>query len=304
MITAADRSALETALGAAVRFDVPMARHTSLRVGGNADAFATPTDREALTRTLRVCQERGVPHTVLGAGFNTLIRDGGIEGVVLQLSRMRALKAEGHGKLRAEAGASHHRITKYCVSEGLSGLEFGAGIPGTVGGWVAMNAGVPERETSDALCEAELLDATGDPLRMSCAELEFEYRAARGLPNGAVIVSALFSVTDLAPADVQTEVGRQLARRAGRQPLDVPSCGSVFKNPPGDHAGRLIDASGLKGLRVGGAEITEVHANFIANRGGATAADILELIARASAAVRERSGIELETEVCIKGRDS
>jgi UDP-N-acetylmuramate dehydrogenase len=303
MMAPPDRSALEAVLGTDVRFDVPMARHTSLRVGGNADAFATPSDRDALAGLLRICRERSIPHTPLGAGFNTLVRDGGIPGVVLQLGRMREIRAEGRGLLRAEAGVSHHRITKYCIAEGLSGLEFGAGIPGTVGGWVAMNAGVPERETADALREAELLDAGGEPLRLSRDALDFGYRCARGLPKGAVVVSALFSVTTATRDEVQTEVDRQLARRAGRQPLDVPSCGSVFKNPPGDHAGRLIDAAGLKGLRVGGAEITDVHANFIANRGGATASDVLALIERAGAAVRECSGIELETEVCIIGRD-
>ncbi|MDH3686884.1 MAG: UDP-N-acetylmuramate dehydrogenase [Myxococcales bacterium] len=304
MIAQEARSALEAALGSDVRFDVPMARHTSLRVGGRADAYVTPSNRETLARVLEVCRERELPHLVLGAGFNTLVRDGGIRGVVLQLGRMRELSSEEPGKLRAEAGVSHHRITKHCVTHGLSGLEFGAGIPGTVGGWVAMNAGVPERETADALYEAEVLDAEGAERRMTGADLDFTYRSARGLPEGAVVISALFSVTDSEPERVQAEVDRQLARRAGRQPLDVPSCGSVFKNPPGDHAGRLIDASGLKGLRVGGAEITEVHANFIANRGGATASDVLELIERAASAVREQSGVELETEVCIVGCDS
>jgi UDP-N-acetylmuramate dehydrogenase len=304
MITADDRAALEAAVGHDVRFDVPMARHTSLRVGGNADAFATPGDREALTRLLRVCSERGIPQRALGAGFNTLVRDGGVDGVVIQLGRLRGLRSEGAERLRAEAGVSHYRITKHCISEGLSGLEFGAGIPGTVGGWVAMNAGVPERETGDALCEAEILDAEGGEHQMSRDELGFEYRAARGIPDGAVVLSALFAVTGRTPEKVQAEVDRQLARRAGRQPLDVPSCGSVFKNPPGDHAGRLIEDAGLKGLRVGGAEITPVHANFIANRGGASADDVLELIERARNAVREQTGIELETEVCIVGRAS
>ena len=304
MISTADRSALEGALGRGIRFGVPMSRHTSLRVGGEAEAFATPPDRAALRRLLELCAERELPHTVLGAGFNTLVRDGGLAGVVVQLGRLRAVSAEGERGLRAEAGASHHRVTKHCVANGLSGLEFGAGIPGTIGGWVAMNAGVPERETADALREAELLTATGEPLRLPAEALGFEYRAARGLPAGAVVVSALFDVTPSTPEAVQAEVDRQLARRAGRQPLDVPSCGSVFKNPPGDHAGRLIEAAGLKGARIGGAEITPVHANFIANRGNATAADVLALIERASAAVRERSGVELETEVQIIGREA
>ncbi len=303
MMAADDRAALEAILGRDVRFDAPMARHTSLRVGGNADALATPGDRDSLAALLRVCGERDIPHSTLGAGFNTLVRDGGIDGVVIQLGRLRGLRSEGAGQLRAEAGASHHRITKHCIAAGLAGLEFGAGIPGSVGGWVTMNAGVREREVADVLREAELFDAEGGELELSRDELRFEYRAARGLPVGAVVVSALFAVTESTPEEVQAEVDRQLALRTGRQPLDVPTCGSVFKNPPGDHAGRLIESAGLKGLRVGDAEITPVHANFIANRGDASASDILELIERARAGVRESAGIELETEVCIIGRE-
>lgn len=303
MIPAAAREALVDALGEAVRFDVPLSRFTSLRVGGAADALATPPDREALRRCLRACAAQRLPLLVLGNGFNTLVRDGGIDGAVLRLQSLRGLRREGGGDLVAEAGVSHASLTRHCVEAGLAGLEFAAGIPGTVGGWVAMNAGVPDRELKDVVRAVELMDAEGASRCLPAAALRFEYRRA-ALPEGAVVVAAAFRVRESTREAVQGEVDRHLGRRARTQPLDVPSCGSVFKNPPGDFAGRLIEAAGLKGKRVGGAEISEVHANFIVNRGGATARDVLALIDAAREGVRERTGIELEPEVRIVGREA
>jgi UDP-N-acetylmuramate dehydrogenase len=276
-------------LGERVRFDVPMSRHTSLRVGGPADAHATPGDRRELATLLGVCAEHALPHTVLGHGFNTVVLDGGIEGVVLQLSRFRLLEERPGQLLRVEAGVSHSQLTRFCTRHGLSGLEFGAGIPGTVGGWMAMNAGIAEREI-------------GEATRLPRTTLEFRYRDLRGLAPGSVIVSGLLEVVPTDPAVVRTEVERLLAKRAASQPLQVPSCGSVFKNPQGDYAGRLIEAAGLKGERAGDAEISELHANFIANRGRARAADVLALIERARERVAREFGIELEPEVHVLGR--
>ena len=297
------RAALVSALGDAVRFDVPLSRFTSLRVGGAADALAAPPDRAALHRCLRACAEHRLPVTVLGGGFNTLVRDGGIEGVVLRLQPLRALRRDPQGDLVAEAGVSHATVTRHCVEQGLAGLEFAAGIPGSVGGWVAMNAGVPEREVKDVVRAVEVMDAEGASRCLPAEALAFAYRRSR-LPEGAVVVAAAFRVHQSTREKVQSEVDRHLAKRARSQPLDVPSCGSVFKNPPGDFAGRLIEAAGLKGERVGGAEISEVHANVIVNRGGATARDVLALIDEARRRVRERTGVELEPEVRIVGREA
>jgi UDP-N-acetylmuramate dehydrogenase len=303
LISEAGRNALVAVLGERVRFDVPMSRHTSLRVGGPADAHATPGDRRELAALLGVCAEHSLPHTVLGHGFNTVVLDGGIEGVVLQLSSFRLLEERPGQRLRVEAGVSHSQLTRFCTQRGLSGLEFGAGIPGTVGGWLAMNAGIAEREIGDATRELEVMTPTGSGLRrLPRATLEFRYRGLRGLAPGSVIVSGLLEVVPTDPAVVRTEVERLLAKRAASQPLRVPSCGSVFKNPQGDYAGRLIEAAGLKGERVGDAEISELHANFIANRGRATAADVLALIERARERVAREFGIELEPEVHVLGR--
>ena len=302
MISRGLHDALAEALGDRVRFGFPMSRCTSLRVGGPADALATPLDRDELARVLALCSEHRVPHRALGSGFNTLVLDGGVDGVVIQMGSLRRIEERPGGAVRAEAGVSHNQVLKFCLARGLSGLEYGAGIPGTVGGWVAMNAGVPERETGDAVREIEVMSPTGRRRHLPRERLRFVYRGLRGLAPGSVVVSALLAVGLSDRERVQAEVDRMLERRSRTQPLDVPSCGSVFVNPPGDFAGRLIEAAGLKGHRIGGAQISPVHANFIANLGGATAGDVLALIEEARARVRERFGVRLEPEVRIIGR--
>lgn len=302
MITPDTRARLRSALGERVRFDVPMSRLTSLRVGGPADAVVAPHDRAELCTLLRICASERIPHQVLGGGFNTLALDCGLSGVVIQLGRFRRIEERPGGALRVEAGVSHSQVTRFCSQRGLAGLEFGAGIPGTLGGWLAMNAGIPDREMKDVVLELEVVSPTGRHTRhVPAAALRFVYRALRGLSPGSVIVSALLRVTPSTPTEVRAAVDRLLARRATTQPLSVPSCGSVFKNPPGDFAGRLIEASGLKGHRVGGAQISPLHANFIANTGGATAADVLALIHEAQTRVQRSSGARLRREVRIVG---
>ncbi len=305
MIDREARCALTEQLGDRVRFDAPMSRHTSLRVGGCADAIATPDSAMDVGALLRVCHRYRVPHTVLGNGFNTLVLDGGIEGVVLLTNKLRLLEERPGCRLRAQAGVSHSSITRLCSKEGLGGLEFGAGIPGTVGGWVTMNAGIGVRETKDVVIEIEVVSPTGRKhSHLGRDAFCFSYRSLRGLAPGSGIVSALLSVELAEPAAVKREVERLLAQRKRSQPLDLPTCGSVFKNPAGDFAGRLIEAAGLKGAVRGGAQISTVHANFIANTGNAKAADVLALIREAQEQVRRNSGIELQPEVRILGKET
>jgi UDP-N-acetylmuramate dehydrogenase len=305
MIPPDAREALARTLGDRVTFDAPMARHTSLRIGGPADALARPADRGELAAVLGLCAKYGLPHQVAGSGFNTLVRDGGLEGITLQLSKLRGLEERPGPALRAEAGVSHSQLTRLCVQRGFSGLEFGAGIPGTLGGWLAMNAGIPMREVESAVSELEVISPTGCKRRhLRRQGLNFVYRALHGLAPGSVIVSVLLSVALSTSADVKAEVDGLLDRRARTQPLNVPSCGSVFKNPKGDHAGRLIEAAGLKGFTIGGAQISPVHANFIANVGGATAADVLALVDHARRTVQQHTGIRLVPEVRVIGRNA
>lgn len=302
MIGAHARAALVACLGERIEFDVPLSRHTSLRIGGPADALATPADRDELARLLAVCDEQALPVCVLGSGFNILVREGGIRGVVVRLKKLRRIERVSPDTLSIEAGASHATITRYCTLHGLAGLEFGAGIPGTLGGWIAMNAGIGVRELKDVVREIDVLDRRGrETTTIPRARLDFRYRELAGLPPGSVIVAARLAVSPSDRSTVTAEVDRLLAHRHATQPIDQPSCGSVFRNPPGDWAGRLIESVGLKGARAGAAEISTVHANFIVNHGDAKAADVLCLIERARALVAARTGIRLETEVKILG---
>jgi UDP-N-acetylmuramate dehydrogenase len=303
MIPAAARHELESTLGESVQFDVAMSRYTSLCVGGPADAVVRPAGRQELTRLLGICATHRLPHHVIGAGFNTLVLDGGLDGVAIQLGRLRGLAERPSCAIRAEAGVSHSQITRFCVQRGFSGLEFAAGIPGSVGGWVAMNAGIPQRETQDVVREIEVVSPSGRTRRhIGRSALRFCYRALRGLAPGSVVVSALFGISLSSPDDVRSEVERLLSRRTQSQPLNVPSCGSVFKNPAGDYAGRLIEAAGLKGHRIGNAQISPLHANFIANLGDAGAGDVLALIEHARKTVEAHTGVRLIPEVRIVGR--
>lgn len=305
MIDREARSALEEMLGDRIRFDVPMSRHTSLRIGGRADAVASPGDAAEVGALLQICRRHAIPHAVLGNGFNILVLDGGIEGLVLLTNKLRFLEERPGGGLRAQAGVSHASIMRLCTQKGLSGLEFGAGIPGTVGGWISMNAGIGSREVKDVVLEIEVVSPTGRKRsHLGRDALQFSYRALRGLAQGSVIVSALLAVELADPNAVKAEIKRLLAERASSQPLDIPTCGSVFKNPAGDFAGRLIEAAGLKGTVRGGAQISCVHANFIANTGGAKAADVLALIREAQAQVKLKTGVELQPEVRIVGREA
>jgi len=303
VIPPAAREALQAALGRAVRFDAPTHRLTSLRVGGPADALAQPEDRQQLAGLLRICARHHLPHRVIGRGFNTIVRDEGLDGVLIQLSRFRRLEERPGGRLLVEAGVTHTTLTRFCRTHGLAGLEFGAGIPGSLGGWIAMNAGIPERETKDVVCALEVMSPTGTQRSWLPRELlHFRYRALQGLAPGSVVLAALLCVRPARPSEVAKEIDRTLARRSDSQPIDQPSCGSVFKNPPHGFAGRLIEAAGMKGERFGGAAISGLHANFIVNCGEACASDVLALIGKARAAVRCRTGIELQPEVRIWGR--
>lgn len=302
MIAPDVRHALELSLGERVEFDVPLSRHTSLRIGGPADAMATPADREELSGLLALCHTHQIPVRVLGAGFNVLVHEDGLRGLVLRLKKLRRIEREADDRILIEAGASHATITRYCVKESLSGLEFGAGIPGTLGGWLFMNAGIGTRELKDVVVDIEWLDRAGTRFETIPRDrLDFQYRSLSGLPEGAVLVAARLRVEPSERESIQAEIDRLLAHRQQTQPTDIPSCGSVFRNPPGDFAGRLIEAVGLKGSREGAAEISTRHANFIVNHGGATTGDVLRLIERARETVLRETGVELKTEVQLLG---
>ena len=282
-------------------WDEPLAGYTSWRVGGPARRLYKPADRDDLVAFIGQL-DPGEPLLWLGLGSNLLVRDGGFDGtVILTQGCLDGLALRDDG-LWAEAGASCARVARFAARQGLCGVEFLAGIPGTLGGALAMNAGAFGGETWRDVAEVETVDRAGRVRRRPRSDFEPGYRRVEG-PKGEWFLSALFRLPAGDTAGAQAAMRELLAQRAERQPIGLPSCGSVFRNPEGDYAARLIEAAGLKGLRIGGACVSEKHANFIINTGGASAAEIESLIRRVREAVRAASGIELQTEVRIVGEE-
>jgi UDP-N-acetylmuramate dehydrogenase len=286
-----------------VEFDAPMTRRTTFRVGGKADALYEVQDLENLSRIVSCLVREEIPYLVIGRGSNLLVRDGGIRGVVVLLSgdlgRIECSRPDGCDIL-AGAGLSIAQLLIWCRRRGLSGLEFLAGIPGTVGGAAAMNAGAFENEIGAWIRVLRLVDARGDIHVINRSRLSFSYRAL-DMEKGSVIAQVGFRLNLETGKSVAKRISAYLKRRKASQPLQEASAGSVFRNPANDYAGRLIEEAGLKGKRIGGAMISDRHANFIVNRGGATAADILALIDAAREAVMRTAGIELELEIRVVG---
>ena len=285
--------------GEAVR-DAPLAPRTSIRVGGPADLLLRPADPDALCELLRAVREMGVPLSVLGGGANTLVADAGVRGVVARLPPDFPGEAVEGERVLLSGGAPTSRLAARAHAHGLVGMEFLSGIPGTLGGATAMNAGTRLGEMKDLVERVELATADGTGF-VPAASLGFGYRTC-ALPPGAVVTRVELR---LRRGDVRESAARMRedqARRRLSQPLDRPTFGSTFRNPPGDHAGRLIEAVGLKGYRVGDATWSDVHANFVVNLGGATASDVVALIRLARARVLERFGVRLATEVRFLGQ--
>lgn len=280
----------------------PMSRHTTFRVGGPADVLFLPESEEQLIQALAIARDAGIPCIVIGNGSNLVVRDGGIRGLVIALGEGMAAIARAGNTIAAWAGASLARVAAYAQASGLSGLEFASGIPGTLGGGCAMNAGAYGGQLSDVLIDARVL-LDGEVKTLTVDEMQMGYRTSLPLREGGIVISARFALTPDDPEAIAARMRELNARRRDKQPLNHPSAGSTFKRPEGYFAGALIEQSGLKGRRVGGAQVSEKHAGFIVNTGGATAADILALIAVVQDEVLARFGVHLETEVRILGED-
>jgi UDP-N-acetylmuramate dehydrogenase len=286
-----------TGPGVTIVEDASLAVHTTLRVGGPARSLVTVEDEDALVRTVRICREHDVPMLVLGRGSNTLVPDEGWPGVVLRLGAgFRWITIEG---TRVHCGGAEPMpaVAVRTAQAGLAGFAWGCAVPGTMGGGVRMNAGAHGGDMSDSLVDALVLDpAVGHVERHTRERLAFGYRSS-ALPDSAIVLSVTLELVEADPAVVLAEIDGIRTWRREHQPLSRPSCGSVFTNPPGTSAGALIDAAGLKGVRVGGAEVSRTHANFIVTGPGATASDVEELIARVIEGVRAHAGVVLTPEV-------
>ena len=285
-----------------LRERVPLSAYTTLRVGGEAAVFAEPKTEEEIAALLCAAKEADVPVLVLGNGSNTLVRDGGFPGIVLHLGREYGEVACAGNTLTAQAGALLSTLAKTACENGLTGLEFASGIPGSVGGGVHMNAGAYGGELSQAVQRIRVWD--GERIRdVSREEMDFSYRHTAAMEHGWLILSAVFTLSPGNKVEIESVMRDLNARRREKQPLEYPSAGSFFKRPAGHYAGQLIERSGLKGVTVGGAQVSEKHAGFLINRGGATAGDFLSLMERVRQTVKKDSGVLLENEVRIVGQE-
>ena len=284
---------------AGVRYDEPMSRHTSWRIGGPADLYFKPRDREELCQFLQEL-DRDTPILWVGLGSNLLIRDGGFRGAVIATHQaLGMLTHDNHGKVYAEAGVACAKVAKNCVRWKYKDAHFFAGIPGTVGGALAMNAGAFGGETWDFVESVETISREGEVRTYVPADFDIAYRHVAS-PRSEWFVAATFSF-EQTDEELASEIKQLLVRRKESQPIGLPSCGSVFRNPEGDYAARLIEASGLKGHAIGGAQVSPKHANFIINTGEATAADVEALIALIRHTVSEKFARDLIPEVRVAG---
>lgn len=278
----------------------PMRDHTTFRVGGPADVMFFPETAEQLTDAIESAKTENVPFIVIGNGSNLIVRDGGVRGLVIVLGeRFSDVSLEGN-IITAQAGISLAKLSNFALSNSLTGLEFASGIPGTLGGGAAMNAGAYGGQLSDVLLDAQVF-MNGRVVTLTRDEMQMGYRTTLPLREGGIVLSARFELKPGNHDEISALMKDLNARRRDKQPLNFPSAGSTFKRPEGYFAGALIEQAGLKGLTVGGAQVSEKHAGFVINTGSATADDILALIRKVQDAVLERFGVMLETEVRIIG---
>ena len=296
--SAADLRDAVAGLKGDVKFGAPLRDYTSFRIGGPADVLVLPSDAEDVCRLVRQARVAGIPIFVLG-GTNLLVRDHGIRGVVVSLAKMKAITDEPGHVLYAEGGAGMPTLMKHATVSGLSGLEWAAGIPGTVAGCVVMNAGTKLGEMKDAVKAVRIVDPTGLIVDCPASAIRFSYRRAL-LPRG-IVVGVWVQLTPASKEKIQATVKEYLQYRKETQPLTLPNAGCVFKNPGHDAAGRVIEAAGLKGARIGDAQVSDKHANFVVNLGHAKAADVIALIKKVGRTVEARTGLTLELELKIVG---
>ena len=305
------RNWLSRYVSGTVKFDEPMAKHTSLKVGGPAEAYVQPDDMEDLMMVVDWSMQNRIPFIVIGNGTNLLVTDNGIPGMVIALNKClknirKAGERSDHTLVNAMAGAKLQSLCRYSIRQGLAGLNFALGIPGTVGGGVRMNAGTALGCMSDVLTAVTVLGSDGEVKRLGKESLHFSYRSLTventDNENPPIILDGCFCLKKSTSDDLQQEAEEILKNRKKKEPLKYPNAGCVFKNPSPDRpAGRLIDQAGLKGRKIGGAQVAMKHANYIVNRGNASADDILSLMSLIRETVRQQHNIDLEPEVKIVG---
>ena len=280
-----------------VYVDEPMKKHTTFRVGGPADYFVVPKTKEEVKNIVALCREFDMPYYVLGNGSNLLVGDKGYRGVSSQIYKeMNHIQVEGD-RMKVQAGALLSKIGSAAFEAGLTGFEFAAGIPGTMGGAVVMNAGAYGGEMKDVLFSVTVLTPEGEVLTLSNKELELGYRTSIVAKKNYIVLEVTLALQKGEKDAIKARMDELRIQRTTKQPLEYPSAGSTFKRPEGYFAGKLIQDAGLRGFQVGGAQVSEKHCGFVINKENATAADVLELMRQVSAIVKEKFGVELEPEV-------
>lgn len=292
---------IEIAGSGQVCTDEPMKQHTTFRIGGRADYFVSPTETEQIRKIIELCRRENMPWYVIGNGSNLLVSDHGFRGVIIRLFKNYAgLRIEGE-QIFVQAGALLSRTANAALQEGLTGFEFAAGIPGTIGGAMVMNAGAYGGEMKDITESVTVLTPEGELLTLKREELEMGYRTSLIARKGYLVLEAVLRLTRGDQEQIKEKMADLRQRRISKQPLEYPSAGSTFKRPQGYFAGKLIMDAGLRGFQIGGAQVSEKHCGFVINTGNATAEDVLELIRQVSAKVKAREGVALEPEVKLLG---
>lgn len=282
--------------------DAPMKEHIYFKVGGPVDILVTPITREQVIKTVNLCKEHNVPYFLLGNGSNLLVKDGGVEGVIIKFCKMQNITVNGD-ELTADSGVLLKDVSKAALESNLTGFEFACGIPGSIGGAVFMNAGAYNGEISHVIKCAEVIDNEGNVIILNKDDLQLGYRSSVIMKKGYVVLNATMALKEAEHNEIEDKMKDLTQKREEKQPLEYPSAGSTFKRPEGYFAGKLIQDSGLKGFSIGGAAVSEKHSGFVINKGGATAQDVLDVIAHVQKIVKENFGVDLHTEVRIMGRD-
>lgn len=282
-----------------VKIDEDMKKHTTFKAGGKAAFLVTPDSEEKVKELIRFFKENEIANYIIGNGSNLLVRDEGFDGVILEIGSKLSEVVVNENKITAQAGALLSKTANQAYKSGLSGMEFASGIPGSVGGGVAMDAGAYGGELKDIVETVTMCDENGEEITLTVDEMDFSYRHSIVQDKNYIVLSATFSLTPGEPEKILETMNDLNQRRRDKQPLEYPSAGSTFKRPEGYFAGKLIQDAGLKGYSVGGACVSEKHSGFIINKGGATATDIITLIGDVQKIVKEKFGVELEPEVKI-----
>lgn len=286
----------------AIKLNEEMKLHTTFRTGGRADAFFTPRNEDELIDGLTYIQNEDIPYFILGNGSNLLVSDKGIEGVVIHLGKMMSEITVAGTTLTAQSGAMLSAVSAAALANGLAGLEFASGIPGTIGGAISMNAGAYGGEMKDTILTVRVLTKDLKVVNLPAEALELAYRHSILQKQGYVLLSAMFSLQKGNAEEMKAYMNQLSEQRREKQPLQFPSAGSTFKRPEGYFAGKLVQDAGLKGKTIGGAQVSEKHAGFVINIGNATTTDVLDLIAFCQKEVKEKFDVQLETEVKYIGR--